>query len=48
MVIYMDEAGKLTKIDEYYNRVLEDAVPQTEYTVLQGASMEEPYTSASL
>ena len=48
MAVEVDESGKITKIDEYYNRIWEDGIPQMKYTVLQGASMKEADYSSSL
>lgn len=40
MVLQIDESGKFTRIDEYYNKHWEDGVHEQEYLVMKGASMQ--------
>lgn len=40
MIIQIDESGRLTRIDEYYNKHWEDGVPEQQYLVMSGASMK--------
>jgi len=37
-VMAIDEEGKITRIDEYYNRRWDEGVAEEEYMVMRGAS----------
>lgn len=40
MVFQIDDNGKFTRIDEYYNKHWEDGVRDQDYLVMKGASMK--------
>jgi hypothetical protein len=40
MVIEIDEAGKISRIDEYYNKRWDDGVLESDYAVVKGASLK--------
>jgi ketosteroid isomerase-like protein len=41
MVIELDDDGKITRIDEYYNRRWDDGIEESEYAVMKGASTKK-------
>jgi len=41
MIIQIDDLGKITRIDEYYNKQWDEGVREEEYLVLKGASLKE-------
>ena len=44
-VVEVNEEGKTTRVDDYYNKVWEDGIPQAEYVVMKGASIKVPADS---
>jgi len=40
MIAEIDEQGRITKMDEYYNRRWDDGIQQEKYAVLKGASLK--------
>ncbi|KIW54463.1 hypothetical protein PV05_06819 [Exophiala xenobiotica] len=40
LIAEIDEQGRITKMDEYYNRRWDDGIPQEKYAVLKGASLK--------
>lgn len=40
MVMEIDQAGKICRIDEYYNKRWDDGVHESDYAVMKGASLK--------
>jgi hypothetical protein len=40
MLIQIDERGRITRIDEYYNKQWDDGIREEQYVVLKSASLK--------
>jgi ketosteroid isomerase-like protein len=40
MLMEVNEAGRITRINEYYNREWSDGIRQQQYTVMKGGSLK--------